>query len=225
MNPLAMLDALELPTAEERFFDTLQRRDDPGLVHWARNYHFFSVSQAQLLALVVGAMPATEYRAMTEVTKALYEEYGSGDVEAVHSRLFGRFCAALRLSPGLLPVPRRAVEPVVLGYLQAIEAGYRSSDASAMLATYCFLERSAVLSYPLMLRRLQDLGFTAAELVFFSTHVVQEAGHDQGALRMAQRFVRTAREEQRFARQLRLMQQAWSRFWQPFRASSDCCTA
>lgn len=150
MNQLAMLDALELSAAEARFFQGLQRRDDPSLVHWAGNYHSFSLSQAKLLGLVVGAVPATDYCTMTEVTKVLYEEYGSGDVDAVHSRLFARFCAALKLSPRLLPVPRSAVGPGVLGYLQAIEAGYRNRAPSAMLATYCFLERSAVLSYPLI---------------------------------------------------------------------------
>lgn len=219
MNDLSMLDALELPAAEERFFAGLRNRQDPQLSHWAQNYHFFSVSQAKLLALVIEAMPVTDYRSMTEVSKALYEEYGSGEVEAVHSRLFARFCVALGLDSSALPAPRNAVEPGVLHYLQAIEAGYRSSDSAVMLATYCFLERSAVLSYPLMLARLQELDFTADDLIFFSTHVVQEAGHDLGALEMAQRFIRTSRERQFFELQLLRMQGAWERFWMSFGAA------
>jgi pyrroloquinoline quinone (PQQ) biosynthesis protein C len=218
MNHLAALDELGVPEAEERFFDALRDRGDPALAHWARSYHFFSLSQARLLALVVGALPATDYQSLAEVAKALHEEYGSGDADAVHSRLFARFCEALGLPPEDLPVPHQQVEPGVLQYLQAIEAGYRSGDPGVMLATYCFLERSAVLSYPLMLRRLQALGFSAADLVFFSTHVVQEAQHDQGAQQLAQRLVRTPGEAQGFVRQLQTMQQAWAGFWQAFAA-------
>lgn len=220
MNYLATLNEFDLPESEERFFKTLRDRHDPRLVRWARNYHFFSVSQAKLLALVVGAIAVTDYHSLSEVTKALYEEYGSGNAEAVHSRLFARFCEAVGLSPALLPVPRSDVEPRVLQYLDAIEAGYRSSDLAVMLGTYCFLERSAVLSYPLMLRRLEALGFSPTELVFFSTHVVQEAEHDLGAHEMAGRLIRSSRDDQRFSRQLWRMQEAWGNFWQPFSAKS-----
>lgn len=222
MNPLALLDALELPHSEEAFFSGLRHRRDPRLAHWAKNYHFFSASQARLLGLVVTAIPTTDHRSMVEVTKALYEEYGSGNAEAVHSRLFVQFCIALGLRAELLPIARSAVEPGVLAYLQAIEAGYRSSEPAVMLATYCFLERSAVLSYPLMQARLHELGFSQSELVFFSTHVVQEAQHDMGASSMAQRFIRVPSEQRAFDFQLWRMQGAWERFWRAFGAPWIC---
>jgi len=216
MNHLATLNELDMPDAEEEFFAGLQDRHDPGLVHWARSYHFFSTSQAKLLALVVCSPVLTDPHSLSEVTKALCEEYGSGSAEAVHSRLFARFCEALGLSPATLPVPRAQVEPGVLQYLDAIEAGYRSSDLAVTLGTYCFLERSAVLSYPLMLQRLRALGFSPADLVFFSTHVVQEAAHDAGAHQMAERLIRSERDAQGFNRQLHRMQEAWTDFWRPF---------
>jgi len=216
MKYIAALNELEVPEAEESFFSGLQDRHDPRLVHWARSYHFFSMSQARLLGLVVGALPVTDYHSLTEVTKALYEEFGSGDASDVHSRLFARFCEALGLPPASLPVPRAEVEPGVLRYLDAIEAGYRSSEQAQMLATYCFLERSAVLSYPLMLDCLESLGFAPEELTFFSTHVIQEAQHDLGAYMIAGRLIRSTLEERSFERQLQAMQAAWTGFWQPF---------
>ncbi|WP_398494365.1 iron-containing redox enzyme family protein [Variovorax sp.] len=216
MSDLTVLDGIELPFAEEAFFLSLQDRRDPRLSHWATNYHFFSTSQAKLLALVVCALPETDHDALTEVTKALYEEYGSGNVEAVHSRLFARFCLALGLHAEQLPISRNAVEPGILGYLQAIEAGYRSADLAVVLGTYCFLERSAVMSYPLMHDRLLELGFSPAELVFFSTHIVQEAQHDLGASSMMRRFIGSASQQRAFDRQLLRMQEAWSQFWHPF---------
>ncbi len=216
--PLNTLQALEVPAPEEAFFAGLHGRDDPALARWARHYHFFSVSQARLLALVVGALDMRDHDSLVEVTKALFEEYGSGQRDAVHSRLFARFCAALGLDTAQLPLPSRDVLPGVLDYLQAIETGYRSTEPGVMLATYCFLERSAVLSYPLMLERLQALGFTPEELIFFSTHVVQEAGHEQGAFQMAGRLLRSAQETQGFKRQVERMQQAWTRFWAHFGA-------
>jgi hypothetical protein len=216
MDHLATLDKLDLPEAEERFFAGLRGRQDPNLARWATSYHYFSISQAKLLPLVVKRLAMTDYRSLSEVTKALYEEYGSGKAEVVHSRLFARFCEALGQRADRLPVPRADVEKEVLYYLDAIEAGYRSADNGVMLATYCYLERSAVLSYPLMLRRLGELGFSASDLVFFATHVVQEAEHDQGANQMATRLIRSSREQQDFVDQLHRMQRAWSNFWQPF---------
>lgn len=216
MDHVAALNEIEMPDSEENFFMTVRDRRDPRLAHWAKSYHFFSVCQARLLALVVGTLSMTDYASLSEVTKALYEEYGSGNAEAVHSRLFARFGAAVSLDAHLLPVPRAEVEPGVVRYVDAIEAGYRSSDLAVMLATYCFLERSAVQSYPLMLRRLEALGFSSGDLVFFSTHVVQEAEHDAGAYQMAGRLVQTGRDEQAFGGQLRRMQEAWTSFWQPF---------
>ena len=216
MDFLATLDELNLPESEEQYFAALTGREDPGLQRWATSYHYFSVAQAKLLGLMVQRLAMTDYRSLAEVTKALHEEYGSGKSEAVHSRLYARFCEAIGLRAERLPVARADVEPDVLAYLNAIEAGYRHAEIGNTMATYCFLERSAVLSYPLMLRRLGEIGFSAAELIFFSTHVVQEAEHDEGARHMAQRLIRSPREQQNFVDQLHRMQRAWSNFWQPF---------
>ena len=214
--PMNTLQALEVPAPEEAFFGGLQGRDDPALARWAPQYHFFSVSQARLLGLVVGALDMRDYDSLVEVTKALFEEYGSGERDAVHSRLFARFCAALGLDTAQLPLAPRDVLPGVLGYVQAIESGYLSKEPGVMLATYCFLERSAVLSYPLMLERQQALGFTPQELIFFSTHVVQEAGHEQGAFQMADRLLRSSQDARGFTHQVDRMQQAWTCFWAHF---------
>jgi pyrroloquinoline quinone (PQQ) biosynthesis protein C len=216
MDYLATLDELAVPEPEERFFAGLSGRQDPGLGRWARSYHYFSISQAKLLPLMVKRLAMTDYHSLSEVTQALYEEYGSGKVEAVHSRLFARFCEAVGLRGDRLPIARADVEPEVLHYLDAIEAGYRHADNGITMATYCFLERSAVLSYPMMLRRLGDLGFSASDLIFFSTHVVQEAEHDRGANQIARRLIRSSREQQDFVDQLQRMQRAWSNFWRPF---------
>ncbi|MBS0342174.1 MAG: iron-containing redox enzyme family protein [Proteobacteria bacterium] len=214
--PMTTLRSLKVPAPEEAFFRSLRGRDDPALARWARQYHFFSGSQARLLGLVVGALDMQDHASLVEVTRALFEEYGSGQRDAVHSQLFARFCAALQLDPAQLPLAPCDVLPGVLGYVQAIDAGYRSTRPGVMLATYCFLERSAVLSYPLMLERLQALGFSPEDLTFFSTHVVQEAAHEQGAFQMAHRLLRTTQEAHGFKQQVERMQEAWMCFWAHF---------
>ena len=218
MNPSAALDALKAVRnceAEERFFASLATRTDPRLVRWAENYHYFSVHQARLLALVVGTLMPSDAESLTEVTKALYEEFGSGDASRVHSRLFLQFCDAARVDTSHLPLPRTRVLLPVVDYLREIETAYRSGEIASILGAYAFLERSAVLSYPVMLTAFKRLSFAADELDFFTTHVEQEIHHQTGAFNLVVRLVGDA-EAETFVAQLKVMEHRWGLLWRAF---------
>jgi hypothetical protein len=209
------LAAIQNPPAEESFFARLSSRTDPRLPVWAKKYHYFSLHQAHLLPNVLLALDPSDSESLCEVGKALFEELGSGHSLEVHSRLFASFARAVGVEPSSLPIPHTAVVPQVIGYLEEIRSAYVSGDIARVLGAYAFLERSAVLSYPVMLRALRKLGFAGEALVFFTTHVVQEAEHEKGALFMVQRLIGDT-EAVAFMDQLIVMQRRWEAYWNAF---------
>lgn len=204
------------PRAEHVFFAKLVSRSDPKLREWARNYYHFSIHQARHLALMIRAFPPAEWASISEVAKALFEEYGSGVPEAVHSQLFARFALAAGVMPQSLSDLRHQITPAVLAYVDEIEAAYTSGDLPTALGAYAYLERSAVLSYPLMLNAFSRLGFAAEALQFFHTHVIQEKDHDAAAGEIAERHILTEQEHLRFGAQVRRMDTLWTGVWESF---------
>jgi len=193
-------------------------RNSHVLRQWAANYHYFSFHQAPLLGVLLSNLDPADIGTLTEVSTALFEEFGSGRVEQAHSRLFARFCSALGIEERALPISPTDVEPEVSAYLTFIEGAYRSDIPGFALGAYCFLERSAVQSYPIMLSAFRQLGFDEDELIFFSTHVIQEAGHDAGAVRIAEQSIHSEVQLAGFSQGLRLGSSAWSRVWHRFDA-------
>lgn len=219
----ALLASVRPPSDEIAFFAGLGAASSEVLCHWASNYHYFSTHQAPLLGHLVAALDPSDMATLSEVSKALFEEFGSGHEELVHSRLFLRFCNAAGLDTTSLPLTPQQVEPVVLDYVQFLAEAYRSREPGFALGAYCFLERSAVLSYPMMLHSLRNLGFDENALIFFSTHVVQEAAHYAGASRVAERLIVDDAMYRGFSDAIKLGEARWSALWHRFeetRASS-----
>ena len=220
-SPQELLAAIEAPDEEVIFFAGVAEAGTKNyhvLRQWAANYHYFSFHQAPLLGILVSSLDPTDVATLTEVSTALFEEFGSGRVEQVHSNLFVRFCAALGIEEAALPIPPTDVEPEVSAYLNFIEHAYRSEIPGVALGAYCFLERSAVQSYPMMLNAFRQLGFNEEDLIFFSTHVIQEAGHDAGAVRIAERSICSETQLAGFSQGLELGSIAWAKMWRRFNA-------
>jgi pyrroloquinoline quinone (PQQ) biosynthesis protein C len=215
MTPSSIIAAIEPPEGECRFLSGLSSRSDSKLAEWARNYYFFSVHQARHLALMVRALDPTDRQSLAEVAKALYEEYGSGSAAGVHSHLFARFAVAAGVPAERLSTVSFDINPAVLAYVGAIEAAYGSGDRSKALGAYGYLERSAVLSYGMMLDTFSRLGFETDALEFFRLHVEQEKGHDAAAAAMIARLV-AGDELSCFASEVRRMDGLWGRFWDAF---------
>ena len=211
-----VLARVAAPAAEEAFFGSLTSRSAPRLAAWACSYHYFSIQQARHLALVVRAVEPSDAETLSEVTRALFEEYGSGHPTQVHSVLFGRFARAV-IGPGeTLPIAREAVAPAILTYVDEIERAYRQPNIARAMGAYTYLERSAVLSYPMMVEALTPLGFSEDELRFFALHTIQEVHHDAAAGKMASRYVKDEAALEAFKAQIELMHGLWSAVWESF---------
>ncbi len=218
-----LLAAVSSPRDEIAFFAGLEAAPPSALCRWAANYHYFSTQQAPLLGHLVAALDPSDAETLSEVSKAIFEEFGSGAPPLAHSKLFLRFCNAAGLDTTRLPLKPQQVEPAVLDYVQFLADAYRSLEPGYALGAYCFLERSAVLSYPVMLRALRNLGFDEEALIFFSTHVIQEVAHDAGANRIAERLIVGDDMYRAFSDAIRLGTAHWSAMWHRFeeiRASS-----
>lgn len=210
------VDKISTPDAENEFLAGLRSQSDPRLVEWARNYYFFSVHQARHLAFVIRALDPLDGSNLTEVVKAIFEEYGSGQASTVHSVLFGRFAVSAGVPRVRLSASRAGISDAVLAYVDEIENAYCCADIARVLGAYAYLERSAVLSYPIMSRTFRRLGFKDEDLEFFDVHVVQEAGHDEGATKMTVRYIDSSDRLVKFGEQIERMHALWTRFWATF---------
>lgn len=216
MNGVDNLNGVAIPGSEEAFFHLLQSNTDDGLARWAANYHYFLVHQAKLLSVAVSALPTADFYSLPEVVEVMSEEYGPENTDQVRSSLFSRFCSALRIEPATLPIQRNQVLPPVIEFLDAISSAYRNSEFATVLGVYCFLKRSAALSYPLMREALRRLDFSEDDLNFFSVYAALEAEYELGASRMAEQMIVTAKQQAQFAASLERMQELWTGFWDAF---------
>lgn len=213
VNAIAVVDRINPPISEKIFFENLNATESARVRSWAQNYLFFSVQQAQLLAKVVGALPPTDTMTLSEVTKALFEEYGSGNPSEAHSNLFRRAAAAAGLNEEELDIAAQSGGATISAYVEEIRRAYSEGNVAEVLGTYAYLERSAVLSYPLMLGALTKLGWPSAALEFFRVHVIQEADHDEAASLMVTRLIHSRALLATFTRQVEVMHRLWSEFW------------
>jgi len=208
--------SLKPEPAEIAFFQRIYEREDPLISQWAQQYHYFSLHQAPLLAKLIVALNPVDYVSLTTIAKSLYEEFGSGSVNRTHSMLLACFCHAAGIRTVLLPIRKSEVIPQLRKYLDGIDMAYLSGDLSTALGAYCFLERSAVLSYPTMLSELLRIGFSRDELIFFETHVIQEAEHAKGALSIANRMITSQESIRKFTYQFKEMEILWRNVWEAF---------
>lgn len=213
MSGVDNLNGVAIPGSEEAFFQLLQSSSDVALANWALNYHYFLVHQAKLLPVAVSALPTNDFHSLVEVDEVLSEEYGAGNADQVRSSLFLRFCSALQIEPATLPMQRDQVLPPVIELLDAISSAYRSSELATTLGVYCFLKRSAALSYPLMREALRRLSFSDDDLRFFFVYGAQEAEYELEASRMAGQLIVTAKQQGQFAASFERVRGLWAGFW------------
>ncbi len=214
-----IVEQIQVPEAESRFFDAigeLPTATRARWARWARNYLYFSIHQVRLLPLVLQSFDPRDHQGLAMVSEALFEELGSGDAEKNHSVLFERIATALGVSLKERKAAHHECDSRIGNYVDEIERAYSSGSNPTVLGAYAYLERSAVLSYPLMLERFTEAGFSEHVLEFLAVHVIQEAGHDEAAVELVDKKIVGDEALAEFETEIHRMHTLWGAFWEDF---------
>lgn len=200
--------------SETVWMNWLSRRRDPlpALRTFSRHYHYFSIHQVTAFSRLFQALPVTERESLALLADVLHEELGRGRPDRVHSILFERFAHAVGVDVSTLPLASSVVAPGVRWYVAELELGFGGGSLAAALATYLFLESSAVQTYPPLLALLRSFGLGEADLEFFSLHAAVEVEHAEAAQAMVRRAGLSPGDVE-FNEQTALLRQVWERFW------------
>ncbi len=185
----------------------------PALRAFSKSYHYFSLHQVIAFARLFQAIPFCDRKSLAMLADVLHEELGRGSEKRVHSVLFERFAAAVGVDVSTLPLAEADVLPGVLAYVHELETAFGGKSLPYALATYQFLESSAVETYGPLLARLRSLGFSEDDLEFFALHAEVEVEHAQSARDMVERQRFTTQELEQYHGQLERLQGLWNQFW------------
>jgi hypothetical protein len=200
--------------SEEKWIAWLkaQPKPRPALQVFARNYHFFSLNQIVAFARIFQVVPATDRESLALLAAVVFDELGHGSTERVHSVIFERFAAEVGVDIATLPIASDDVVPGVRGYVEAIREGFGSALSRA-LATYVFLENSAVETYLPLVQALRELGVSEDGAEFFALHSELEVEHAAAARAMVERQRFDAAQQMEFDGQIAALRSHWERFW------------
>ena len=204
------------PAIEQDFIDWLRDLPDPlpALRVFARHYHYFSANQVVAFARLFTVIPRADREALAVLAEVLYEELGNGKKDDVHSVLLEEFAAAAGVSIQELPLPPGQVADGVRWYVCELEMAFGGRSLPRALATYCFLESSAVATYGPLLDVLRATKlFTESQLTFFARHATIESEHAAAAQRLAERARLSAADRAEFDDQWALLRRSWAAFW------------
>ncbi len=208
--------------AERLFFDAVRRSDAPTklLARFGVQYHFFSLHQIHAFCGIFRLLNATEREVTATIAEVVFEELGEGDSKRIHSVLLENFLSEVGVVCSSLPLERDAVVPGVRDYVDALYSAFWGNDRARALATYCFLENSAIETYPALVALLSECGISKQNLEFFELHSGLEIEHAAAASRLASQLVVSSEDSTRFNHQFSAMNETWNRFWNDITADA-----
>jgi len=206
----------ESRSIEREWINWLRTLPDPlpALRTFTRHYHYFSLNQVVAFSRLLAALTPTDRESMTVLAQVLFEELGEGKLQSVHSILFERFSKSVGIAGVELPLSPSQVLNGVRWYVCELELAFGGSSLPRALATYCFLESSAVATYPPLLEALRAQGFSEGDLEFFVRHATIEVEHAATANRLVERANLSGEQGIAFDDQLRLLEKCWRAFWE-----------
>jgi pyrroloquinoline-quinone synthase len=209
------IDQLSHPAGKNDFVSAVveSKGDRRMLGAFARQYHFFSIMQANLIPALIQCFPPTDTRALAELSEILADEYGNGKPDKVHSEIFKKFARAVGVNTENLPIAAHEVLPGIHAYLDGIKKAYTSGDLARVLAAYSFLERSAVHSYAPLLAAFREVGLDEEDLLFFPLHVELEPEHAETAVSFVRSRLTSQDELDRFEKEVSAFGERWASFW------------
>ena len=201
---------------ELRWMRWLEEQADPrpALQIFSQQYHFFSLHQVVAFSGLFRIVKPTDRESLALLAGVLYEELGSSNACGAHSILFERFAASCGVDVGQLPLPSAKVAPGIRWYVCELHSAFGGSSLPRALATYQFLESSAVETYGPLLQLLLRVGFAENELEFFVLHARVEVEHEKAASMMVERANFSGSDLADFDDQKALLNRAWNAFWQ-----------
>jgi pyrroloquinoline quinone (PQQ) biosynthesis protein C len=204
----------EAVTPETRWIAWLSTTPDArrALRAFAPHYFFFSYRQVVAFSALFKQIDPLDRKSLAMLADVLHEELGRGSVDRVHSKLFERFASALDLAPEDLLLEVSQVLPGVRAYVGELERAFDSGSVPEALATYVFLESSAVDTYGPLVEALRTVGFTDEDVEFFELHAGVEVEHAAAADAMLRRYKLDAEDPVVRAQQEKLAR-LWHSFW------------
>ena len=201
-------------TAEIEWIARLEKCGNPmaALRIFACQYHYFSLHQIIAFAKIISLIPPLDAASLSEVGKVIYEELGEGQADRVHSVLFREFAVAVGVGRDALPIDAKVVCPAILKYLHALNDAFQNGPLPKAIASYVFLEQSAVRTYDPLLASLQKLQIDANALRFFEIHTIVEREHAGAADRIARDY-HLSTGDSLFGGQLDYLDSLWQQFW------------
>jgi len=185
------------------------------------HYYYFSLRQIHAFAGILRHFEPHDRGAMLQVSEVLYEELGEGDPRAIHSVLLEDFYREIGGAPSDLTLHKSQIAPGVVEYVDRLYAAFWGDSRPAALATYCFLENSALQTYPRMVGILEGLGVSPEAFRFFALHATLEVEHAAAAQTLAQKYLTAPAHIEEFNCQFRQLAQIWDRFWTDISCKTD----
>lgn len=199
----------------DMFLDSLSNHPDKrqALQEFCRQYHYFSKNQIIAFATMSLRYDELDNFSICEISKTIYEEYGSGNPERVHSVLFEKMAHACGIKKEELPIASDEVFEPIKQYVQALHQAFSRGTLAEAFGAYVFLETTAVSMYPRFLTALSAMGFNEEELDFFVEHAYLEPKHLEAAhaLVAKQRF--SAADLKAYEKQFSFLELCYEKFW------------
>ena len=175
-------------------------------------YQYFCKHFVKVLEGLLYRTPLDQLEMRIELTKTLYSELGSGDVDRAHLTLLNRFAATLDLDAAHLDRLEPA-EPVRT-YLETLHELFVGADYLTALGAELAVELTAAPEFQALYPGLQQYGwFDERDLEFFRLHVEEEVSHGTWLIDAVQRTARSDEDYRRVADGARRTADAWHGFW------------
>ena len=202
-------------TPEQEWISWIEQQPNAreALKQFAKQYHYFSVNQVVAFSRLLGVISPTDRPSLSLLASVLYEELGANIPAKVHSALFERFASACGVTTTELPLSPSQVVLGVRCYVLELHNAFGGSSLPRALATYLFLQSSAVETYGPLLQMLTRRGFQPEEIEFFALHAEVEVEHASAAQAMVDRSRFSTEQLMEFNDQTKLLANTWRRFW------------
>lgn len=183
---------------------------------YCNNYYYFSLHQIHAFCQILTLIPAHDRLALAPMAEAIADEWGNGNPDKTHSALFEKFFKAAGL-----PIPSIQAEheiiPAIKDYINVMRENFNpaTSNEAKSLATWLFLEKSAVDVYQPLLNSFRKMGiFTEDDLEFFTLHAVLEPEHYQEVINILAYKMFNEKEKNEFYEEYKRMGKHWVNFWE-----------
>ena len=202
--------------AEESFFSCVTNSKEPKTIlhKFGLQYHYFSLHQIHAFSGMFRIFHPVERDIATALSEVVYEELGEGDPSRAHSVILETFLNEVGVDCSELPINKNYIVAGVAKYIDELYTAFWGKDRIIALATYCFLENSAMKTYPAIDVILKKVGISLEGREFFKLHAVLEIEHAAVAQQLATSMVSNPSEIERFNAQYTKLNQVWELFWE-----------